>query len=157
MKTLEEKRKYQREYMREYHRKHPDKNLANVYQWREKNPEKRKAQRKRVYERHKAFLVSSPAAAEKGRAERFRRNLMKYGVTLERYEAMLLGQGGLCAICKGLPGHFRLSVDHCHKTGEVRALLCSGCNTSLHMMERDLDWGIAAREYLEKFGRPHGQ
>lgn len=57
----------------------------------------------------------------------------KYGLTEEDYNDMLISQGGVCAFCgeppKGGDGRDRiLHVDHDHKTGKVRWLLCRGCN-----------------------------
>lgn len=60
-------------------------------------------------------------------------NLRKYGITLQDYDEMYAAQNGKCAICgtdvPGGPGRF--SVDHCHKSGRVRALLCTWCNCGL--------------------------
>lgn len=54
-----------------------------------------------------------------------------YGLTAAEYDALLEAQGGRCAICRGKPKSKRLAVDHNHKTGEVRGLLCSRCNHDL--------------------------
>lgn len=58
-----------------------------------------------------------------------------YGIDTAEYERILALQGGRCAICGRKPtGRMRLAVDHDHKTGMVRGLLCSGdpsCNHSL--------------------------
>lgn len=54
-----------------------------------------------------------------------------YGLTAEQYDALLERQGGRCAICRNRPKSKRLAVDHDHKTGEVRGLLCSRCNHDL--------------------------
>lgn len=52
-----------------------------------------------------------------------------YGITSEDYERMLDGQGGGCFICGNKPKEGRyLQVDHNHKTGFVRGLLCYYCN-----------------------------
>lgn len=51
-----------------------------------------------------------------------------YGITLEQYEALLAHQDGRCAVCYGKPRKRRLAVDHNHKTGEIRGLLCTRCN-----------------------------
>lgn len=51
-----------------------------------------------------------------------------YGINVEQYDAMLLSQDGRCAICYMTPRSRRLAVDHNHKTGEVRGLLCTFCN-----------------------------
>jgi hypothetical protein len=54
-----------------------------------------------------------------------------YGITGDDYEALLERQGGKCAICRARPKSKRLAVDHNHKTGAVRGLLCSRCNHDL--------------------------
>ena len=51
-----------------------------------------------------------------------------YGITSAQYDQMLEAQGGRCAVCRRLPGKTRLNVDHDHKTGLVRGLLCWTCN-----------------------------
>ena len=78
-----------------------------------------------------------------------------YGMTLEFYNVLLSAQDGVCAICgkpetsKGQGGRVRqLSVDHCHKTGTVRGLLCSDCNTALGMFGDDEERLSNAINYL---------
>lgn len=77
----------------------------------------------------------------------------KYGLSLEQYNQMLLEQGGVCAICNQ-PESKReqnLSVDHDHGTGEIRALLCSCCNTGLGEF-RDREYLLVrAADYLRRF------
>ncbi len=63
--------------------------------------------------------------AESARAGHLRRT---YGLTEADYDALLRNQGGRCAICRKPPAKRRLEVDHNHKTGEVRGLLCWYCN-----------------------------
>ncbi len=65
-----------------------------------------------------------------------RRNLRRRGMTEADYNSLLAKQGGRCAVCKtdtptgkgGRLGRF-FHVDHDHETGNVRGLLCTGCNT----------------------------
>ncbi len=63
----------------------------------------------------------------------------KYNINLEMYEQLLKSQNKACAICKTKnPGTFKgknFFVDHCHKTGKVRGLLCINCNKSLPLIE----------------------
>jgi hypothetical protein len=47
-----------------------------------------------------------------------------HNISLEEYEAILVHQGGHCAICPASGGTRSLHVDHDHKTGAVRGLLC---------------------------------
>lgn len=75
----------------------------------------------------------------------------KYGLLPGQFEQMLRAQARACAICRTVPDK-RLVVDHCHKTGAVRGLLCVGCNSGIGMMRDDI--GILARsiEYLSTRG-----
>jgi len=70
------------------------------------------------------------------------RELKKYGLSYEEYQEMLKKQDYKCAIesCSRKDGDFKrvLHVDHCHKTGKVRQLLCSHCNTVLGKVNEDL-------------------
>jgi len=78
----------------------------------------------------------------------------KYGITDEQYDAMLKAQNGACAICKRPERMFigstrtRLAVDHSHKTGKVRGLLCSTCNTALGAFGEDPERIRKAIEYI---------
>lgn len=53
------------------------------------------------------------------------------GVDAAEYDRLLAAQGGGCAICGALPKTRRLHVDHDHRTGRVRGLLCHRCNRAL--------------------------
>jgi hypothetical protein len=76
-----------------------------------------------------------------------------YGITVDQYEEMLNSQNGSCAICgKDNSQHKRkkrLFVDHCHKTGKVRGLLCCACNFGLGSFSDDPELCIKASEYLK--------
>lgn len=61
----------------------------------------------------------------------------KYGLTTEQHTNLVSLQGGKCAICLCTPRKRRLAVDHNHKTGEVRGLLCVRCNKDLLGLVRD--------------------
>lgn len=65
------------------------------------------------------------------REGKLRRN---YGFSQERYDQLLKNQGGVCAICKtSVPGgrYKGFHVDHDHRTGKIRGILCPKCNGGL--------------------------
>ena len=80
---------------------------------------------------------------------------LKYGMSVEEYDILWEKQKGVCAIC-GLPeirkhqnGQIvRLAVDHCHKTGKVRGLLCSHCNLMLGSARDDINILLKGIQYL---------
>jgi hypothetical protein len=75
----------------------------------------------------------------------------QYGISLEERDALLLGQGGVCAIClRGTPTSIGWVVDHCHKAGNVRGILCANCNTALGMVKDNPATLAAAITYLGK-------
>jgi len=74
----------------------------------------------------------------------------RYGITAQDYDAMSAAQDGKCAICaKQYPNGMRLDVDHCHTTGEVRGLLCRGCNTAIGKLKDSTALLTRAINYLE--------
>lgn len=72
------------------------------------------------------------------------------GVTLDDYDRMLAEQGGGCAICGAPPKTRRLDVDHDHKTGQVRGLLCVRCNRAVPSWTLSPEWFLAAARYVER-------
>lgn len=79
-----------------------------------------------------------------------------YGITLEEYNEKLLQQNGKCAICKKYEtsvdrsGNIKsLAVDHNHKTGKIRSLLCDNCNKALGYIQDDIDLLKSFIRYLE--------
>lgn len=75
----------------------------------------------------------------------------RYGITVDHYNEMLMTQNGVCAICSKSPSgkKQRLCVDHCHKTGEVRGLLCNDCNVGIGRLKDDIELLVSAIVYLE--------
>lgn len=69
--------------------------------------------------------------------------LSKYGVTEGEVDALLRKQGGVCALCPA-PA---TAVDHCHRTGVVRGMLCRLCNICMAAVDRDYNWAARAQAY----------
>ena len=76
----------------------------------------------------------------------------KFGITLDEYNQMLVNQNFKCACCgTSTPqGKGIFHVDHCHKTGNIRGLLCHLCNTGIGKLGDDLPGLLKAVKYLEK-------
>jgi len=91
-----------------------------------------------------------------GHAYRENTLVARYGVTVEQVAKMAEEQDHCCAICgtpekemrNGITRH--LAVDHDHKTGKVRGLLCSACNTALGKFNDDPELIDRAIAYLAK-------
>lgn len=87
---------------------------------------------------------------KKSQCLHYRRN---FNITLEEYNRMLSLQNNCCAICgihETSAPRQKLFVDHCHRTGKVRELLCSWCNIAIGNLREDPTIIYKAIEYVEK-------
>jgi hypothetical protein len=76
-----------------------------------------------------------------------------YGISLTDYNQMVESQDGKCYICGINKDSLtrKLAVDHNEKTGQVRALLCTNCNTALGLFKENTVSMFRAIEYLKVF------
>lgn len=82
----------------------------------------------------------------------------QFNITPDDYIALMFKCGALCSICRQpeitkdpKSGRTRLlAVDHCHKTGKVRGLLCNGCNHILGLAGDDPEILNSAVQYIEQ-------
>ncbi|MFE9844359.1 endonuclease VII domain-containing protein [Streptomyces goshikiensis] len=81
--------------------------------------------------------------AIEGRAHHLKRS---YGITEAERDAIVAARGGVCFLCLRAPA---VHVDHCHKTGRVRGVLCLNCNVGVGLFKEDPDRMRRAAEYLE--------
>jgi len=72
----------------------------------------------------------------------------KYGITPEQRDEMFKLQNNKCYICGKKTD--KLVIDHDHKTGKVRKLLCHGCNTMLGKFEIYRDRVEVFKKYLDE-------
>ena len=73
----------------------------------------------------------------------------KYGITAEEYEQRLALQNGVCGICDSQFRNTRDEhIDHDHVTGQVRGILCSGCNKALGNFKDSPEIILKAAEYI---------
>lgn len=110
--------------------------------WYRENPAKKNIRQRTYYLRHREERLAVM-------------RLINYGCTARQFDAMFAAQDGKCAICRSLEttthkGRLRkLSVDHDHSTGKIRALLCGACNTGLGSFEYNPNVLEAAITYLQ--------
>lgn len=79
--------------------------------------------------------------SKKAKKDRQRELRLKnfFNLSSSEYDLIFLSQGGVCAICRKPPKQVRLAIDHDHKTGLVRGLLCSICNRAIARFKDDLE------------------
>lgn len=105
--------------------------------WVKENPELNRVQKHEWYVKNKdnvhSYLI-------------FR----NFGLTKEKYNALLVSQNGVCAICKK-PNtkERRLAVDHNHETNVVRGLLCHNCNLAVGNLKDSVYNAEQLLEYLK--------
>lgn len=106
------------------------------------------------------IYLSREDIRQRNRARRFK---SQFGITIDDYDRMLKLQGGKCAICgkssetdkdrwtskRGERKRRRFSVDHCHKTNNVRGILCARCNIGIGNLGDDPEIIRKAAIYLE--------
>lgn len=86
-------------------------------------------------------------------AKSLREAYRRYGITMAQYRALLLSQGGVCAICRQPERTARnrlLTIDHDHTSGHVRGLLCSQCNRAIGLLGDSPEIIEAAASYVRK-------
>jgi hypothetical protein len=112
---------------------------------------------KKTGRRHSACKECDKArvkARHQANPERTRNNDLKrnYGITLDEHTQMYEDQNGVCAVCEK-PGDGKwkkLCVDHDHKTGKVRQLLCRNCNMILGQVDDNINYMEKLTAYLKK-------
>lgn len=113
------------------------------FRWRHRGRRRRRDCRECADARRKQWYAEDYGLRPEVQFRRWEyKNLRKYGLTAERYEAMMEAQDGKCFLCRKeetgrhRETRWRLSVDHCHLCGRIRGLLCNNCNRSLGWVER---------------------
>jgi hypothetical protein len=101
--------------------------VERAREWQRRN-------RERYLENQRAYKEKNRARIQGENRERHLRQT--YGLTPEQYDAMNSAQNGLCAICSRseIGG---LHIDHDHRTGSVRGLLCGRCNKAIGLFDDD--------------------
>ena len=85
---------------------------------------------------------------EKIKSAKMRR---KFGIAIEEKILLFAKQGNKCAICGCTENNVGRDwdIDHCHKTGKIRGILCSNCNRGLGLFQDSSEYLKQACKYLE--------
>lgn len=78
---------------------------------------------------------------------RLRERLKKYKITVEQYYELLELANYKCQICGNTS---KLDIDHNHKTGKIRGMLCHNHNAGIGLLDDDPNLIRKAAEYLER-------
>lgn len=78
-----------------------------------------------------------------------------WGMDRRTYDKMVEEQGGVCAICKCPDPRNQLCIDHNHRTGDIRGLLCHRCNRGLGIIRDDVNVLYDFIKYLNKYDIQH--
>ena len=134
IKDLISRKAYQKEYHKQWYKKNKEKRNAQILEYQKTKPKEW-----RLHIGRKCHLNK------------------RYNLTPEQYKDKLISQNYCCAICgKNVENNIRggeiiaLSVDHCHKTGNLRDLLCLNCNSFLGHAKENVEFLQKAIDYLRK-------
>ena len=122
-------------------------------EWYQRNKAATKARSDKRYQGNKEAINKRSSEYYKNNKDKFtgtRWAEQGINLTVEQYEYMVMCAGGCCEICGDhlSESPTALAVDHDHETGEVRGLLCRGCNLGIGNLRDDADQCIEAAGYL---------
>ena len=134
-----------KELAREYNKKYKIENRDKINEIQRRYTEKNRAA---VYDRNRRYKEKNPEKFKKLTRLSWMRRV--YGLTEESFNSMLLGQGGVCAICKKDDwGQQGPHIDHDHETNDVRGILCHYCNAGLGHFRDNPEYMASAIKYIE--------
>jgi hypothetical protein len=137
--------------MREWRKKNPERQRENDRRWRGNNLKKARAKNRKWYWANRDYkLKQNELYIEKNRKKvNARIRLHRHGMTRQQHDDLLREQKGCCAICQrpfGKTPH----VDHNHRTGKNRGLLCRACNHGIGNFEDNIKLLRSAIQYLRR-------
>lgn len=119
--------------------------------WREANRERVLANSARWKRDNVDKVQAQELKRQREKPDQLRNSNLKYnfGITLKDFRELEAAQRGRCAVCKE-PSDATLCVDHDHKTGKIRGLLCRKCNAGIGQLNESSARLLKAAEYLKK-------
>lgn len=124
------------------------------------NRERLIARQRERYQENRVIIIArnkterADPTHDRRKRERSAKLKAAFGISQIEFMERLVEQGGTCKICKrdpgvGKDGRLLLQVDHCHKTGKVRGILCPSCNSGLAKFKENPALLAEAIRYLD--------
>jgi type I restriction-modification system DNA methylase subunit len=105
------------------------------------------------YKNNRDICIERSKLWAKNNKDKRKNNLLKsfYNITLDDYNKLFEKQKGCCSGCNShqLELNYSLYVDHCHKTGKIRGLLCKQCNWALGHVKDNINILLNLVDYLK--------
>lgn len=123
--------------------------------WRDENIDKIKEQKKLEFQKYKKTNEYKVKLKDKKNSDKYKAKARdtnykkKYNISTNIYNNMYESQDGKCDICKN--NFDKLVVDHNHKTGKVRSLLCFKCNSAIGLLFENEEYLESAKLYIQKY------
>lgn len=90
----------------------------------------KKTCKKCVNKKRKNYAASKPTYEQRKTYEL----KYTYGITINNFNDMFSDQKGKCAACGDNFLDIVPHVDHCHKSGKIRGLVCPSCNKAMGLV-----------------------
>ena len=141
---------------RERYNKNKESYLKRASEWRKKNVDKCKEYKVKYYKENQHIIqryrVENKEKLKLKARDWYLRN--NFGISLDEYNEILKQQDYGCKVCSRKESKDSrrkvLFVDHNHKTGKIRGILCDSCNFVLGLMEDNVTNIRKLADYLEK-------
>lgn len=143
-------------YQKEYYQLNKDQLKAYQKEYRETNKIKMKKYKKE-YRKNNKDQIKQYNKEYKKEYYQLNKNKIKqhqlkrkYNISLEHYNQMLIEQNHKCKICNidEVKLTKKLAVDHDHKTGFIRGLLCHSCNVAIGLLQESAEIIEKAAKYI---------
>lgn len=148
-------------------KENPEKAREKSRRWRRNNPEKLKLINAEQHKKHAVKIAKHRKERYREDPEKFRKRgreqywknpgkqrarIIKrlYNLTEDSYRELLDSTMGICPICKEEFVDDTVCVDHDHKTGRIRGIICHRCNLLLGRFDDDIRLILNAIGYLRK-------
>ena len=158
------KKEYNKNYQRTHREKIRELNKKYYHNNIEKIRKKHRLYKKEYYIKNREKCIAQSREYKRTHKEQIKEYDKKhslryhYGLSIIEFNNILLAQNNRCAICNeplDLQNSKNVHIDHDHKTGKIRGILCQKCNLAIGLLRDNPEYTKRATEYLERDKYPH--